>query len=304
MKKPLVIGASGFVGGHLARTLLTQGFAVRCLARNPGSVATLAEAGCEVVAGDISDPASLMAASDGIDAVAVSIHTLSPQKMQAGGFMDIETAGLRNIVEACKARGVRRLVYVTSLGIERDSPSLWIRGRWRIEQDLIHGGLDATVIRPGQIVGRGGRGFGMTVAQARSRLAIVLGDGGTRMRHIAVDDLIYYLIGVLGEPRAFGQCFDVGGDETLSADAMIDAVAEVLGRRAPRKLHVPLWMLGALAPLIERMTKSPRGAIADVAEALKFEFVGDPTPIRAILPRPLLSYRDAVAKALNIEKET
>jgi uncharacterized protein YbjT (DUF2867 family) len=301
MKKLLVIGASGFVGGHLARRLLVDGYEVRCLARKPAAVQELAALGCEIVQGDISDPVSLRRALDTIDGVYISIHTLSPQPASPSehGFMDVEMIGLRNVVAAGKAAATRRLIYVTSLGIAPDAPSVWLRERWKIEQFLVNSGIDSTVIRPGMIVGTGGRGFGMTVSQAKSRVTLVLGNGRMRMRHIAIGDLVYYLTGVLDDPRAHGQCYDVGGDETLATDQMIDAVADVLGKRPPAKLHVPLSLLGALAPFIERALKIPKGAIKGGTDGLKVDGIGDPVPIRAILPRPPLTFRKAVQEALQ-----
>jgi uncharacterized protein YbjT (DUF2867 family) len=304
MTNVLVIGASGFVGGAVAKALLADGHKVRCLARTPSKAADLAAAGCEVVQGDMADPAALTAAFTGIEAVYVSVQTLSAQPGgPAGqGFMEAEAAGLRNIVAACHVAGARRLVYVTSLGIERDSPSEWVRGRWAIEQSLLTSGLDVTVIRPGMIVGTGGRGFGMTVGQAKSRLALVLGEGGSRMRHIALDDLVYYLVGVLNAPGAFGQIYEVGGDELYGKDRLIDLTAEVLGRPPPLKLHIPLAVLRALAPLIESVSKAAsKGAIKAIADGLAVEGIGDPLPIRALLPRPPLPYREAVARALALE---
>jgi uncharacterized protein YbjT (DUF2867 family) len=298
VKKLLVIGASGFVGGYLARELLAQGFTVRCLARRPEAVSNLS--GCEVVKGDIADRASLEAALEGCAAVYVSIHTLSPQKPNSGGFMDIEKQGIRNLIAACKAKGVRRLIQVTSLGVERDAPSLWTRERWNEERELIASGLDATFIHPGMIVGIGGRGFGMTVAQAKSRVALVIGNGRARMRGIAIGDLVYYLIGVLDEPRSFGQAYDVGDDEVPSSNAMIDMVAKVLGKTPPMKIHIPQALLGAAVPLLERMLKTPPGALKDIIGSLGADGIGDPMPIRALLPRKLLTFREAAAKALNI----
>jgi uncharacterized protein YbjT (DUF2867 family) len=249
----------------------------------------------------MSDPASLSRAMAGIEAVYISVQTISPQPASpaAQGFMDVETLGIQNIVAAAKAHGTRRAIYVTSLGIGPDTPSLWTRERWKLEQFLLHSGLDATIIRPGMIVGLGGRGFGMGVAQARSRLAIVLGNGRGKMRHIAIGDLTYYLTGVLNDPRAYGQCYEVGGDELLTMDQMIDIVAGVLGRKPPPKLHIPVALVAALAPLIGRALKSPKGALKGILDGMKEDGIGDPLPIRAILPRPPLDFRAAVQAALN-----
>ena len=108
-----------------------------------------------------------------------------------------------------------------------------------------------TVIQPGMICGAGGRGFGMVTSQAKRSFAVTLGGGGHKMRSIALGDLVYYLVGVLKEPRAFGQCFDVGCDDTYTIKQMIDIAADVFGRKPPRNIPVPLGLLSALAPLIE-----------------------------------------------------
>ena len=302
MKTVLVIGASGFIGRHIAQALLAGGHAVRCLARDPAKVEDLAAAGCEIVKGDVSDLESMRRASDSIEAVYISIHTLSPQSGSAADqrFMAVELNGLQNIVTACEAQGVRRLIYVTSLGTTADASSEWLRERWRAEQFLLDSGLDGTVIRPGMIVGAGGRGFEMLAGQAKKSVAVFLG-GRHRMRTIAVDDLIYYLVGVLDDPRAFGQRYDVGNDDVLTNSEMIDADAEIRGRRRPLKLPIPPSLLGTLAPLVERTGKLPRGAIRGLADALKDDGIGDPMPIRAILPRPLLSFRQAAERALTTQ---
>ena len=301
MDKILVIGASGFVGGHLARALLADGHAVRCLARNPSKIADLGASGAEVVPGDILDLRSMERALESVRAAYISIHTLSPQPASTAGqgFMEVEMDGLRNIVAACRTSGTRRLIYLTSLGITPDGSSAWVRGRWETEQFLLKSGLDLTVIRPGQIVGVGGAGFDMMMAQARRSVALVLGNGQTRMRTIAIEDLVHYLVSVLDDPRAVGECFNVGGDEVLASDQMIDMAADVLGRRPPRKIHVPPGLLGVVAPLIERLSKYPRGSIRGLLDGLKIDLTGDPLPIRALVPRPPLSYRQALERAMS-----
>lgn len=297
----LVVGSSGFLGRRLARSLLGDGRTVRCMARDPTTIQELANAGCEVVRGDMLDPASIGEAVQGIDAVYICVHTLSPQASAPAGqtFMDVEETGMRNIIAACETHGVRRLVYVTSIGVAAASPSAWLRGRWRIEHLLFASGLDVSVIRPGMIVGRGGQGFEAVLRGARNRIAFGLGGGRQRMRTIAVDDLTYYLTGVLDDPRSYGKGYDVGSDDVLTTDEMTDIAAECLDRQHPRKLHVPSRLLGALAPLIERMSKMPAGAMSGLVDSLAVDMVGDPAPIRTLLTRAPQAYREAVKRTLG-----
>jgi uncharacterized protein YbjT (DUF2867 family) len=299
----LIIGASGFIGRHLTKVLLAEGYAIRCLARDPDRVENLAADGCEIVQGDISDLSSVQHAIESVQSVYIAIHTLSPQPSSGRGsrFMDIEKNGLQNVITACRSCGVQRVIYVTSLGISPDEPSEWLRERWHSEQLLLNSGLNATVIRPGYIVGVGGRGFDTIVSNAKRRIAINLGGDRPKMRTIAIDDLVYYLVGVLNEPRAYRQCYDVGNDDVLSINQLTDITSDILGWPHPVKLLLPLAPLGALAPLIERVGKLSRGTIKGFVDSLKVDAIGDPLPIRTILPRPLLSFRQAVEQALTIK---
>lgn len=300
-QKILVIGASGFVGGNLTRALRAQGYEVRCLARRPERAQALEAMGCEVVQGDVLDKGSLVRALEGIDAVYLSIHTLAAQPSREADqdFMDVERVGARHVVEACVEQGVSRLITLTLLGISADAESAWARGRWEMEQDLLRGPLDVTILRPGQIVGRGGKSFDLMMSQARKRVTAVLGDGTQRVRNIAMDDLVHYLIAVLEEPRAFNQAFDVGNDEVLTSDEMIDRVAAQLNRPRPIKLHLPVALFSTLSALIERGAKMPPGALAGVLDGLEMDMVGDPSALRALVPHQPLTYAQAVRRVLD-----
>jgi uncharacterized protein YbjT (DUF2867 family) len=302
VKKILVIGASGFVGRFLVRGLLKDGFEVRGLARNPPNVQDLVKEGAEIVPGDILDPDSLNRALAGTHAAYICTHTLSAQPADKSrrGFVDLEKKGLENIVDACNAQGVGRVVYITFLGMDANSTAAWTKGRWAAEQFLIKSELNATVLRPGQIVGKGGLGFNMMMGQAKRRFTPVLGNGKKQMQNIAVEDLVYYLIGVLDEPRTYGKCYDVGCDDILTSDQMIDVAADVLGRRPPIKFHIPLAILSVFAPLIERIAKAPKGAVRGMADGLRADLIGNPDPIREILPRTPLSYRESIERALGL----
>jgi len=302
MKKILVIGASGFIGGYLTNQLVSEGYTVRCLARNPDKLTELANRGCEITKGDFTDPRSVQHALESMDAVYVSIHTLAPQQKNTAeqGFMDIEMNAIQNIVEGCRMHKVNRLVYITSLGVTAEAKDTWTSGRWKIQQYLLNSGLNVTVIQPGMIVGIGGQGFNMVLANAKKSTSFVIGNGLNKFRSIAIDDLVYNLIGVLNEPEAYGQCYEVGSDDILTGDQLIDEAADVVGHSHPKKIHISLGLLRFAAPLIELIVKSPKGAIKGALEGLGADLIGDPSAIRKLLPRKPLSYKQAVAQALIV----
>ena len=91
----------------------------------------------------------------------------------------------------------------------------------------------------------------------------------------------------------------MGGDEILTTNQMIDIIADVLGRTHPLKLPIPQKLLAVFAPLVEQVSKFPPGSIKAFVDGLTTDLIGDPMPIRAILPRPPLSYRQVVERELK-----
>jgi NADH dehydrogenase len=301
MRKVVVLGSTGFVGRRLTQALVQKGFGVRCSVRDPLKAAEILPKECEIIPGDISDEKSMFDAVKGVEAVYVSIHTLraQPKSMSGESFVDTEIRGLGYLVKACLDCGVGRIIYVTQLGAAPDAELLWARGRWKAEQLLLKSGLNATILRPGQIVGKGGGGFGRMMAQAGKRFAIVPGSGKQKYQNIAVDDLVYYLTQALDEPGTYGKAFDVGSDEILTYNEMIDIAARVMGKPAPIKIHLPLFLLKPFAPFLERAIKLPKGSFGDLIKGMETDYTGDTQAIKAIIPYKLLNYEDAVGKVLK-----
>lgn len=116
-KIALITGASGFVGGHVARRLAeTEGMRVRALIRNPGgdTVVSLDHPGIELVKGDILDPESLEAAC--ADATLV-VHAAITWTRNAAVFRDTIIEGTRNLYEAASAAGTRQFIFMSSMAV-------------------------------------------------------------------------------------------------------------------------------------------------------------------------------------------
>src|SRR4051794_41076666 len=111
----LITGATGFVGSHLAEACAARGMTVRALARPGSDVALLERLGAVVCRGDLADAASLPAALEGGEVV---FHTAA--KVGDWGpveeYRAVNVGGVRNLLEACKGRPLRRLVHFSSLG--------------------------------------------------------------------------------------------------------------------------------------------------------------------------------------------
>ncbi|HTV84893.1 MAG TPA: hopanoid-associated sugar epimerase [Dyella sp.] len=121
--RALVTGATGFVGSAVARRLLRDGHQVRVLARAGSDRRNLQGLKVQVAEGDLTQPASLLPACEGCDAL---FHVAADYRLWAPDPSDLYRAnveGTRAILQAAKAAGVPRIVYTSSvavLGIPKD----------------------------------------------------------------------------------------------------------------------------------------------------------------------------------------
>ncbi len=173
--KALVTGATGFVGGAVARTLVRSGLDVRVLARADSDLQNLSDLSVERVAGDLRDPSSLKKALAGCQQL---YHVAAHYALWAKDpsiFYDINVTGTRNLLEAARDVGVERTVYCSTigaiglppgggLGTEETPVSLdqmaghYKRSKYLAEQEVLKlakEGLPVVIVNPSAPVGAG-----------------------------------------------------------------------------------------------------------------------------------------------------
>jgi len=227
----LVTGASGFVGGHLARTLAGAGHEVRALTRR----ADRYRGSGTPVAGDIGDLASLTAALEGCDVAYYLVHSLAEPD-----FAERDRAGARAFAGAAAAAGTPQVVYLGGLGDDADDLSAHLRSRREVEA-ILGAGTPTTALRAGVVIGDGSTAWEM-LRQLVERLPAMVTPRWvqTRTQPIALADALRFLAGVAGVPEAVGRTYEIGGPEPLTYREMMTTVARLTGRR---RLIVPVPVL-------------------------------------------------------------
>jgi uncharacterized protein YbjT (DUF2867 family) len=259
----LVAGATGYIGGLLARALLEAGRGVRCLVRDRARAAELERLGCEIVEGDVLDPATLPAALEGIEVAYYLVHSMG-RGAEAGDFAERDRRAATNFASAASSAGVGRLIYLGGLG---DPGSKHLASRQQTADLLARSGIPLTYFRAAAVIGSGSESF-RVVLHLVKRLPVMITPKwvSTRTQPIAIADVIAYLCAAPEVPESAGREIEIGGPEVTTYGGMIDAMAAALGRRAPLRIGVPLltpylsslWLglvtpvdVGVARPLIE-----------------------------------------------------
>lgn len=259
----LVIGATGNVGGEVVNLLLEKGHQVRALVRDASRADQLPK-GIGIAVGDLTDAASLTAAAKGIDGV--FFMQVGPDQKQA-----------QDMIDACKANGVRRLVALSSIGtVLEPLPTIggMIAAR---DQVLRRSGLDVTYLRPNALMSNA-MWWQKSIKDA-GRVVDATGSGLT----VPVDPHDIARVGVLAltQDGHAGKGYILNGPEALSARQQVEIIAEAAGRPigfvsvTPEELErqsvadgTPAQMAAALKDLNELFRAGRAGVVADDVQNL------------------------------------
>jgi uncharacterized protein YbjT (DUF2867 family) len=290
----LVTGATGYIGGRLVPLLLAEGHSVRVLVRDPRRLKARPWADhVDVVQGDVHDSASLQTAVHGMDAAYYLVHSMCT----GPDFASRDRLAAKNFVQAGKE--LKQVVYLGGIlppgGEGEDSEHLSSRAE---VGKILREGLPTTEIRAGPIIGSGSASFEM-VRYLTERLPAMVAPKWiiNLVQPIAVDEVLAYLVGVLGREDALG-IIDVG-TEPLSFRDMMLGYAKV--RNLPRVI-IPLPVLAPrLAALwVGLVTPIPNCLAVPLVEGMVRPVVGDMKRSRELFPeiRPK-PYLEAVEAALE-----
>jgi len=270
--RALVTGATGFTGGHLARSLAATGDSVSALVRTKGPAsAGLADAGVAIVLGDLREAAALVRATEGVDVV----YHVAALYRQAGladtVYRAVNADAVRALVEAAARNRVRRVVHCSTVGVHgdvehppatEDAPlrpgDVYQRTKLEGEQlardAAARAGIELTIVRPTGIYGPGDRRLLRLFRGVARRRWVTLGSGEIFYHLTFIDDLVkgFRLAGAY--PSAANRTYILAGGEVTTLNALVAIVAEEAGV-APPRLHLPVWPVWTAGAICEAICR-------------------------------------------------
>jgi dihydroflavonol-4-reductase len=253
----LVTGATGFTGGHLARTLARRGDDVVALVRDEGRATSLANSGVTLVKGDVRDRDAVERAAAGAEI----IYHIAAIYRQAGlrddEYRAVNATAVGTVIQAAGAAGARRVVHCSTVGVHgdveqppatEDAPLkpgdiyqvTKLEGENIARKTGAQTGVEVVIARPTGIYGPGDRRLLKLFRGVARRRFVVLGSGDIFYHLTYIDDLVegFRLCGEV--PAAAGRTYILAGGEVTTLNELAQIIAGVAGVRPP-KLHLPVW---------------------------------------------------------------
>lgn len=243
----LICGGSGVLGREVARLLLARGERVRVLTRAPDKAHDLKEAGVELVEGDLLDPASLARACAGAGGVVAAAHSLLGRGRYRSEAVD--DAGNRALIDAAKAAGAERFVFVSIYGAAPDHPVDFWRRKYAVEQYLKASGMPWAILRPTAFMEWHAHVFNGKGILEKGKTTL-LGAGSKQRNLVAARDVAAFVVLALTDARLVDRTIDVGGP----GDFTNDDVAALYGRVAgvtPKVRHVPPAVVRSMSVVLK-----------------------------------------------------
>lgn len=316
----LLTGATGFVGGALARHLRNAGHDVRALVRNPRAAEDLRALGISLHEGDVTDRKSLRAPMEGVDGV---FHVAGWYKLgvrDRASAIGINIDGTRNVLETMRELRIPKGVYTSTLAVNSDThgkvvdEAYQFNGRhlsiydWskheahKIAQHLIDAGLPLVIVQPGLIYGPGDTsGVRTTFLQYLQRkLPAVPSGSAYAWAHIDDEARGHLLAMERGTP---GRSYFLAGPVHTLVEAL-QIAQSITGIPAPR-FHLPPVVLKGAALAMKAIDPLVRLPPSFAPESLRVlagvTYLGSSARARAELGWRTRPLRDGLTDTLRHE---
>ena len=304
-----VFGGSGFVGRHVVQALAKREFRIRVAVRRPelaGYLQPLGRVGqIHSVQANLRYPASVEAAMRD-SSVAINLVAILSQS-GAQTFDAVQVKGAEAVAKAAAAVGAR-MVHVSAIGADVNSPSHYARAKAEGEKAVLSALASATIMRPSIVFGPEDQFTNRFAALARlSPVMPLIGGGLTKVQPVYVGDIATAIANAVDGKTKAGAAYELGGPEVLSMREIMELILEITDRSRmlvslPFGLAKLQAMLLQLAPGPFKLTPNQvellraDNVVSDAAKAAGLTFQGlgiTPDSLEAIAPQYLWRFRPA-----------
>ncbi len=268
LRQIFVTGASGFIGQNLIeRCARSADYSITALTRRPlPELASNADQPRQVV-GDLLEPDAYQAALAGCDAV---VHLAAATGRAAPkDYQRVNVEGTRALLQACKAAGVRRFLYVSTIAAGYPDQSYYPYAKTKAQAEALvrESGLDFAIIRPTLVLGEKSPIWN-TLIKIAGLPVIPLFEGArpVRVQPVHADDVVRGIELLLKSGRFEGDVLELGGPRPLTFREFLGLTQTALRGAPGRIVRLPLGpiraLLAAMEPVLRPLMPVTAGQLA------------------------------------------
>jgi len=229
--KIMILGGSGFVGGHLARRLSRDGHEQVVVTRHAPLARRLRIIpGLSIRQFDPYDVDRLALELDDFDVLINLVGILNERGRDGSGFQRAHVDLVQGAIEACGKAGVKRFIHMSALQAG-NGESFYLKTRGQAEQLVRESGLDWTMFRPSTIFGPDDSFLNRFASLLTFSPMLPLARPDARFAPVFVDDVVEAFARAVADRDTIGEVYELCGAETLGLKEIVDWVAQQRGQR-------------------------------------------------------------------------
>lgn len=315
----LVTGAAGLLGSHVTEQLIARGERPRAVVHPQRDAGWAAPPGADLHAADVADRAAIEPLLAGVDCVIHCAARTGPWGPWPE-YERVNVLGLRTIVTAAIAAGVRRFVHVSSITVhgndvrgdaDEDSPLRTepnpysrskVAGELLLRRMIRDHSAPVTIVRPGWIYGPGDTAsFGRFARMIDEKRMIVIGDGRNHIPLVYVRDAADGALLAAAREQAAGRTYLLVNDEPVTQRQFLDAIAAELNVPPPRR-RIPYRAALALGAAAESAARLARSQQPPPVMRYGLQLIGGENRFSAGRARRELGFAPAVGFAEGVKR--
>ena len=127
----------------------------------------------------------------------------------------------KNMIKTCKKSGIKKIIYISGLGVTKNSRSDYFISKYKAEQEIINSGLDYTIFRPSYIVGKKDYLSKFILKQIKKGIVIIPGSGKYHLQPIFVEDVAKIILESIYEKKFSNKILDLVGPEIIKFEDFV-----------------------------------------------------------------------------------
>ncbi len=285
-----VTGGSGFVGRHLVNRLLKENHEITVLTNRKPAPNFFGKK-VRAVSGSVHNLSELLPSFQRNQVVFHLVGIIAETRTNT--FEKTVAEGTKNVVEACRETGVKRIIYLSALGTSKNAQTAYHRTKFLAEQSVISSGLEWVIFRASIIYGKDD-GFLTIMSKIIRMLPFVpiFGDGKYQLQPIHIDDVTEAMAQAAENPNADEQIIDLGGPEQLEYLQVMNYIKRSMGKKR-LNFHIPFGVIKPVATLMELFLK-PAPLTKDQLTMLKMGNTGNISKMKALFGIEPIRFEDGL----------
>lgn len=262
------MGGTGFIGGHILASLLSNGVQVKAIIRKDNKKASLPSSGIEVVYGNVFDIDFLNKQVADVDLVFSAFGLLGRWGIPDHLYWEVNTRAVKHLLKSCIGSNIKQFIHISSAGVLGPLPdgvvadetfpynpsNIYERTKCEAEKEILASsqryGIPFTIIRPEFVYGPGDFHVLGLFKAIKCRRFVLLGHADSLLHPTYIDDLVQGIHLCTDNEKAVGKIFLITGNKPITVKKLAKTIAEELDVRLP-KIRIPLLFAHVTAKIME-----------------------------------------------------